>query len=407
MLLPLLTLIYKAKSILKLIYFKVFEIFNYRAKSNLSEKFTLKKVNSNTFSEGETFFGYYDKYPENIEGTHIIYHGTLISTNKEPDPMHPISILLQSKRDNVVKKVDDTVAYNWQQGSRLMWLDNNHFIYNIYKKGSFCSVRYCLKTDEKFYYPFSINDCYGDNYSLTLNYSRLNNLRPDYGYRNKQIDFFSDINDGIYYNDHKTKTQGLLISIEELKLKTDPKYYKFSHWVNHIMINPDGDRFIFLHRWSIKATKRYDRLYLYDFSTKSLECISDYGMVSHMTWVNNENLFGFLNGPEGPSYYSINIKSKKFVRIQYLGFNRDGHPSVTKRFTLTDTYPNKKRLKKLLLYSFEKKTTEEIGVFKEGTRYWGETRCDLHPRISDNSENIYIDSVHEGRRNLYSIVPRR
>jgi len=393
----------RIKRILKRIYFKIMEIIYFNSRTWISDDYTIKKVG--LIENSETFFGYYDKYPENKEGTHILFHRTYLSTRYKPNPEEPVEIVLFNKKNNKEKVVGQTTAYNWQQGARLMWLDNKSFIFNIFDK-EFSSIKYCISNNKSTRYPFTINDSFGDEFSLTLNYSRLNKVRPDYGYQN--IDSQADLDDdkdGIFLNDHFSKTQRLLISIESLKQKVHKRYHEYDHWVNHIMISPDGSKFMFIHRWAYKSAKRHDLLYLYDLKTNSLELLSKFGMVSHMNWITNKEIFGFLKGPVGNGYYSIDLTNKELSLSKIFRQKTDGHPTICAQYAITDCYPNKKRMKNLFHYSFKNDLTSHIGSFKESTIFWGPTRCDLHPRLSDNSDIIYFDSVHEGFRRMYLLAP--
>jgi len=67
---------------------------------------------------------------------------------------------------------------------------------------------------------FPIYDCFKDRFALSLNFERLNILRPDYGYRSKksskQIHWQKNSTDGIYYIDLINNSNRLLISIEQV-----------------------------------------------------------------------------------------------------------------------------------------------------------------------------------------------
>ena len=81
-------------------------------------------------SSKESFFGYYDKYPENEDGSKIIYYRTDYSTRNKPSKDYTIEIVLKCLETGLIEIIDKTYTYNWQQGAKMMWLSNNKFIYN-------------------------------------------------------------------------------------------------------------------------------------------------------------------------------------------------------------------------------------------------------------------------------------
>src|SRR5690606_11887206 len=78
--------------------------------------------------EEETFFGYYDKSPTSTSGF-LLCHASKLSTAELPSAEEKIDICLFSPAGDLVLRVP-TSAYNWQQGSRTHWLDDELFIFN-------------------------------------------------------------------------------------------------------------------------------------------------------------------------------------------------------------------------------------------------------------------------------------
>jgi Tol biopolymer transport system component len=108
---------------------------------------------------------------------------------------------------------------------------------------------------------------------------------------------------------------------------------------------------------------------------------------------------------KGDQYYLIDVNKNSYTCFgndRLLTFG-DGHPSFYNDKMVFDTYPDKSRMKKLYIYDYRSNKLSQIGNFYESLKYYGETRCDLHPRWAQHGKKIYFDSVHSGKRKLYLI----
>ena len=107
-----------------------------------------KKIYDIILKDHETFFGYYDYSPVNLNGKYLIFYSTNYPTWKKPSVNHPINIVLKNLKTNKTDVIDVTTSYNWQQGSRLQWVNEEEFIYNIYdqKDKSFKSKLFNIYT---------------------------------------------------------------------------------------------------------------------------------------------------------------------------------------------------------------------------------------------------------------------
>ena len=358
--------------------------------------------------QGETFYGYYDHSPESEDRRLILFHlSANHSTSLLPDPAKPIYVGVYDKEAEKVIYQKPTSAYNWQQGARLQWLGPRQFIYNNYHEDrGYYSVLVEIGAEgfKEKVIPLPVYDGFQTDFALTLNFNRLNRMRPDYGYRNEpHVILPSYDQDGIFYIDLNTGEHRLLVSMDRLlKLKSNELMLQADHKVNHIMIAPDGRSFIFLHRYFYKG-RRFDRLVVSSIGGNKLTVLADDEMVSHCYWINEREVVAYLRDFSlGDKYYRINIEdgTKTIIGEGLIDRYGDGHPMVMGQQLVFDTYPNKSRMKDLFHFDLGTKQLKKLGEFYESMRYYGETRCDLHPRLNHARDKVFFDSVHTGSRSL-------
>lgn len=351
----------------------------------------------------QTFFGYYDKSP--LRNGHYIYH-SLNSSSLSLDQAVDIYIDHQ--------KIGSSRSWNWQQGALLSWLDDENIIYNDYIDNHYCSVIINIETKLQRYIDYPIYKVsYDGKFALTLNFSRLAKLRPDYGYFNLPYDDIAknDDNDGIFYVNLATNQCDLLVSLKNIAA-IDPieSMIDAYHEVNHIDLSPDQKRITFLHRWYDNANTRNSRLIMFDLVTLKLTVLVNEGMVSHCTWKNNQDIVGYLRHKNKDYYYQIDTKTLKIELLDdQTIFNDDGHPSFSfeQRYMITDTYPDYTCNSKLYLYDVIKRSVIKLGVFYSPKRFQGISRCDLHPRWNKESHEITIDTVFSGNRRMCKLDLRK
>ncbi|MBR7889329.1 hypothetical protein J9B83_10280 [Marinomonas sp. A79] len=364
-------------------------------------------------SESESFFGYYDKSPSNKNGLVLCHNTESSATSGLPNVNSSVNIVLFEKNVFAKKMSIPACAYNWQQGTRLHWLNDELFIYNDFNSTDNRYVAKVISTrnlEQEREFELPVQDSFGTDYFLSINYRRLMTLRPDYGYRNlpkmSNEEMNSLDNDGIWRVDYKTGDSTLLVSLAEMcEVQSSPIFSEAVHKANHVMISPNGKRFIFMHRYLI-GKRRFDRLFLADAETGELTLLSDFGMVSHCFWADDNTVLGYMRGPEEvDGYWLLDVNNIEFKAFEHekLAKYGDGHPHVNGDWFITDTYPDKARMQHLILCNWKTGEVKEIGEFFHGFQFQGESRCDLHPRFSQDGKTVFFDSVFSGERRLYSM----
>ena len=358
----------------------------------------------------ESFFGYYDLWPENSQGL-LLCHQSDHSTKRAPDGSKAIEVCVFPVDDPSTPLIKmQTRTYNWQQGARLQWLSDSKFIFNDFdqENNQFQARIFDVeKGREEKAAAMPIQTRINETCFLSLNYQRLAFLRPDYGYFNlppEACELTDLINDGVWLVNVADGSHDLLYSLANIiEAENLQKAEELSHKVNHLMLSPNGKTFVMLHRM-FKGMRRSGRLLVGDIYGSPLQTLPGDTMISHYCWVDDKTLLCFMRTDSlGDGYYLIDVESTEaeFLHALTALAPGDGHPSsLGNGQFITDSYPDRYGYQKLFLGNYHLQTFREIASLYHPRDYRGVTRCDLHPRGLEPFGYCYFDSVTSGRRRL-------
>lgn len=355
-------------------------------------------------SSANWFCGYYDHTPFNPrDETNLLIHATTHPAWKKPSPQVAVSILLYNwKTEEVLGSLGETYSWNWQQGARAMWLDSETAIYNIYDYLEGCYRARVVSKDGVFKrdLPIPVQELDSQGRIYSLSYEALAAIRPDYGYRNHSSNSNNRLENKIEQYNIATNTRVTLVTLTEMKERTE-KYYKkpiLRSKFNHIMVSPDSSSLVFLFRYVVLGCRVTDMYVAPTGGGAPTLLVGDAG-VSHVCWLDDKTLVATMSGVEGFGYYRIPVDVSKNPAIlwQY----GDGHPSRLGRYNLlTDTYPDCTTRRHMFNYSLTTQKAAWLASFPEPLLLHGETRCDLHPSASGSGKYIQADCTTGHRRTI-------
>lgn len=361
----------------------------------------------------EYFYGYYDKSPWDASDRYMICI-KVKQAYKSVAPKEPGVVgVIDTHDGNKFKKIGITHSWNVQQSCMAQWMGpdySSRMIYNDFRNGHYCSVIYDFrnKKEEKVL-PMAAYDVARDgSFILSLDFSRLHRMRPGYGYSN-----LPDTTKGelcpdkgcIWKVDVETGEITELFKYTDFAaFEPDESMVGAEHKVNHLMISPNCKRFMVLHRWFQKGRK-HTRLVTVNVDKTEMYNLSDEVFVSHCYWKNDEEILSFLRKKEtGDHYYLMKDKAQEY-QMYWPELKTDGHCSYSPdgSMIITDTYPNRKRIASVYLCTEEDNCSRRIARVFAPFRYDNDCRCDLHPRWNHAGDKVCIDSVHEGKRAIYTV----
>jgi len=398
-----------------------YQLVMYALSPKITSEGDIIRVSQND-SSSEYFFGYYDKSPWDVMGQYMLCMRAK-NTWSEPDPSGEAEILLLdlnlNPNDNGYCRVlAKTHTWNVQQGCMMQWLGpdfSSRVLYNDMRDSKYCSVIVDVKSGDERILPMPVYTVSADGKTaLTLDFSRLHNLRPGYGYAalpektkgealpDETCIWKMDVETGVVIP--------LLKYTDFAKFQPRPEMQEKGsvHKVNHLMLSPNGKRFMVLYRWYC-GQRKYTRLITCNIDGTEMYLLSDDDMVSHCFWKDDEHIIAFENKHDGGTgYYLMKDKSQEYKHL-WPQLSNDGHPSYCpsdNSLVVFDTYPDRARIQEVKIARDTDVEGNNIKVLAKvfaPFKYDNDTRCDLHPRWSRDGKKICFDACFEGHRGLYVV----
>ncbi|MBN2507921.1 MAG: hypothetical protein JXQ71_14640 [Verrucomicrobia bacterium] len=307
-----------------------------------------------------------------------------------------------------------SAAWCWQQGCMLQWRpgSSDEVLFNDREGDHYVCRLLNVKTRAKRTLPRAIYAVSPDGrWAVATDMRRLADTRPGYGYNgiadpNREV--LAPRDSGIWRVDLGTGRQELLISLAEVAAIPFPgrDLGRAKHWVNHLLVNPDGTRFEFLHRFKEPGARSHvTRMCTAAPDGSDVRVIDSNGATSHFIWRDPHHILAWSRQAR-PGFYVFEDRQGGGVELVGAGMpTADGHCSYLpgNQWVLCDGYPDRQRRQNPYLYHVPGNRVVPLGHFHTPREYAGEWRCDLHPRFSRDGRSVTIDSPHDGGRQIHLI----
>jgi hypothetical protein len=311
-------------------------------------------------------------------------------------------------------------AWNFQQGAMQQWLGTSPdslIIYNDFRSGEFVSVilNVHTRTEDKIINRAVSAVSHDSKKAVSLNFARLHLTRPGYGYAadgdNPRMEEQYPEDDGLFFVDLETGESKLIVSCADIFRLNPPSGEEPGQmlWMNHTLINPGDTRVFFLGRSPKKGGGWHTAAYTVNLDGTELRCVLPYQWgASHFDWFSSDRLMVttryqgvdpwchlLFTDPDGDRNYRV-IGEGILTHDGHGVFSPDG------RWMVTDTYPDGRHRRTMMLLNLENDALLRLGRFNDPPdNFSGPSRCDLHPRFNHRGDKICFDSVDDGTRQVY------
>ena len=335
-------------------------------------------------------------------------------TGRHPGPEDAVGVgLVRVDAPGEWEPLGESRAWSWQQGPLAQWVAGGpRLVWNDREKGRIVARLHDSATGTTKTLPGQVYAVTPDGRTaLSLDLTRLDRLRPGYGYPGGAGPGARRPADaGIWTMDFETGARRLVLSLDRaVRLLNARRGWRdrlgrarMHYWFNHAKIAPGGTRFTVKLRW-----RRLGGPWS-DVQGVSLTCGLDgaearilAGGTSHVIWLDDQTLYYWRKGglrlvrdaePEGrdlgplaPGLVTENVHAR--------------HLDAEGRRFVFDT-PYREAVE---LIEWDRTTGEAttIARFADHVPARGPFRCDLHPCPAAGGQRLVVTSLAGGRRQMH------
>ena len=360
------------------------------------------------------FFGFHDKCPFSPDGSFLLAHRSEAPLRR-PQEGDTAEIGLYLGEDLLqYRPLTNTRAWNWQMGAMLQWVGgSNTLIFNDCADGALIARRLthdgaelgalqrpvaALSPDGKWAAGHSFCRMRHTVHSAGYAYANGSEPEADLPLSNKHCVYTINLADG--------STQDLFSLQDIASIAPDDTMQDAFHYFTHCLFSPSGNRFVFYHRWVQDNNRYWTRMFSCGLDGSDIHLFPTAGFVSHIAWSDADHILAYCSSPRfGDGYHLFKDRTDDYALVGQKVFSSDGHPhySPDGRYILTDTYPDRFRRQKLLLFDVKEEILDELAACKIPFDFRADVRCDFHPRWNREGTIVCFDSAHSGTRTLYTM----
>jgi hypothetical protein len=358
------------------------------------------------------FYGYYDNPALTPDDRMHLYHRVAFM-DRMPVPGDESEVGWIDTKTGEFRAFGRTPAWNFQQGSMLRWLGGHDYtaVYNSWNGQYYQTIVQNVITGEKRTLPHPVANVSPDGkWGIVLNFNRIYDFRPGYGYCNIQ-DPWKNIpvpeDDGLSLMDMETGETHMLFSYAKMEevFADRPEYRGRKIVINHAAFNQTSDRFLFLVRYFPEPGGEWETALGTSDLKGNIYKLRGYTYASHYFWKDGKTLLIYADGGEGPGLYELTDQTQEYKVYDKNFFHQDIHCSYSpdRQFIIGDGYADEESYRPLFLYHIASRRGMVAGRFYSRDLGNFDIRCDLHGRWMHDGKRITVDSIHEGFRGLYTV----